>query len=111
MFYIHLTLNHGLVLKKVHGKIKFIQNAWLKLYIDTDLKKTKNVFEKYGKCKKTIEILNMSQQNEVEIFDIRTKLLYDKIFHRNFICNRNEKKKQKINMDKPVYLGLSVLES
>ena len=56
-------------------------------------------------------MLNMSQQNEEEIFDIRTKLLYDKIFHRNFICNRNEKKKQKINMDKPVYLGLSVLES
>ena len=52
MFYIHLTSNHGLVLKKVHRKIKFIQNAWLKLYIDTDLKKTKNVFEKYVKCKK-----------------------------------------------------------
>ena len=52
MFYIHLTLNQGLVLKKVHRKIKFIQNAWLKLYIDTDLKKTKNVFEKYVKCKK-----------------------------------------------------------
>ena len=75
MFYIHLTLNHGLVLKKVHRKIKFIQNAWLKLYIDTDLKKTKNVFEKYGKCKKTIEILNMSQQNEEEIFDIRNQIV------------------------------------
>ena len=75
MFYIHLTSNHGLVLKKVHRKIKFIQNAWLKLYIDTDLKKTKNVFEKYGKCKKTIEILNMSQQNEEEIFDIRNQIV------------------------------------
>ena len=50
---------------------------------------------KYGKCKKTIEMLNMSQQNEEEIFDIRTKLLYDKIFHRNFICNRNEKKNKR----------------
>ena len=75
MFYIHLTSNHGLVLKKVHRKIKFIENAWLKLYIDTDLKKTKNVFEKYGKCKKTIEILNMSQQNEEEIFDIRNQIV------------------------------------
>ena len=88
MFYIHLTSNHGLVLKKVHRKIKFIQNAWLKLYIDTDLKKTKNVFEKYGKCKKTIEILNMSQQNEEEIFDIRNQIVIRQNISQKFICNR-----------------------
>ena len=36
-------LNHGLVLKKVYGVIKFNQNAWLKPYIDmnTDLRKAK----------------------------------------------------------------------
>ena len=28
------ALNHGLVLKKVHGMIKFNQNTWLKPYID-----------------------------------------------------------------------------
>ena len=35
------ALNHGLVLKKVHIVIKFIQNTWLKTYIDmnTDLRK------------------------------------------------------------------------
>ena len=34
------ALNHGLVLKKVHGVIKFNQNAWLKPYIgvNTDLR-------------------------------------------------------------------------
>ena len=44
------TLNHGLVLKKVHGVIKFNQKAWLKPYVDinTELRKrTKNDFEKY----------------------------------------------------------------
>ena len=42
-------LNRGLVLKKVHRIIIFIQNAWLELYVDmnTDLrKKAKNDFKK-----------------------------------------------------------------
>ena len=44
------TLNHGLVLKKVHRVIKFNQNVWLKPYIDMsrDIRKQnmilKNIF-------------------------------------------------------------------
>ena len=35
------ALNHGPILKKVHGVIQFNQEAWLKLYIDmnTELRK------------------------------------------------------------------------
>ena len=43
------TLNHGLILKKVHGVIQFYQKAWLKPYIDMNTKlrkKAKNDFEK-----------------------------------------------------------------
>ena len=43
------TLNHGVILKKVHSVIQFNQDAWLKEYIDmnTELRKqTKNDFEK-----------------------------------------------------------------
>ena len=51
-YFIHIknlkqTLNHGLVLKKVHRLIKFNQNAWIKPYIDmnTDwIKKAKTDF-------------------------------------------------------------------
>ena len=32
------ALNHGLVLKNVHGMIKFNQKAWLKSYIDMNTK-------------------------------------------------------------------------
>ena len=45
-----LTLNHGLVLKKVHRVIKFNQNAQLKSYIDMNAvlrKKAKKDFEKF----------------------------------------------------------------
>ena len=32
------ALNHGLILKKVHGVIKFNPKAWLKSYIDMNTK-------------------------------------------------------------------------
>ena len=43
------ALNHGLILKKVHGVIEFRQEAWLKPYIDMNTKlrtQGKNEFEK-----------------------------------------------------------------
>ena len=44
-----------------------------------------------------------------ELFHIRIKLSYYKLFHRTVISNRNEKKTQTL-MDKPFYLGLSTLK-
>ena len=53
-FVIHIgnlkqALNHRLLLKKVHGVIKYYQNSWLKPYINVNAKlreKAKNNFEK-----------------------------------------------------------------
>ena len=42
------TLNHGLILKKVHKVVQFNQEAWLKPYINTNTKlrtEAKNDFE------------------------------------------------------------------
>ena len=38
------TLNHGLVLKKVHSIIKFKQKAWIKYYIDMNTDFCKRFF-------------------------------------------------------------------
>ena len=40
-----------------------------------------------------LKILNLSQQNEEELFSIKTKLSYRKVFHRKLIGNRNGKKR------------------
>ena len=48
MLFTEQALNHGLILKKVHGVIQFNQKAWLRPYINinTELKKATNEFEK-----------------------------------------------------------------
>ena len=38
------------------------------------------------------ETLNLSQQKEEELFSIRTKFSYYKVFHRKVMGNINEKK-------------------
>ena len=53
-----------------------------------------------------IEILNLSQQKEKEGIWCQNQII--KVFHRKFIGNRNEKKEMLAN--KPVHLGLSILE-
>ena len=118
------TLNHGLVLKKLHRIIKFKQKAWLKLYIDinTNLrKKAKNDFVKsvfqlnnnavFGKT-----IKNVRKQRDITIFTAqrrRRSYLVSSYHIPNFFTKNllaMEMKKTQIFMNKPVYLELSILE-
>ena len=117
------TLNHGIVLKKVHRVIKFNQNAWLKPYIDlnTDLrKKAKNDFEKdflmnnavFGK---TME--NVRKHRGIKLVTKerrRNYLASEPNYHTTMFFEENllatEMKKAEILMNKPVHLGLSILE-
>ena len=119
------ALNHGLKLKKIHRVIEFNQEAWLKPYIDmnTELRKlAKNGFEKdlfklmnnsvFGK---TME--NIRKHRDIKLVTTdkkRSKLVSEPNYHIINLISEDlsiiEMKKTKVKMNKPIYLGLSILE-
>ena len=119
------ALNHGLKLRKVHRAIEFNQEAWLKPYIDTNTelrKLARNDFEKdlfrlmnnsvFGK---TME--NIRRHRDIKLVTTdkkRSKLVSEPNYHTINLVSEDlsimEKKKAKVKMNKPIYLGLSILE-
>ena len=106
------TLDHGLILKKVHKVIQFDQKATLKEIIDINTefrKQAKSDFEKnffklmndsaFGKTienvRKYREIRLVTTKQKKKSFSIRTKLPYNKNVFRGFTSNRNEENKNK----------------
>ena len=118
------ALNHGLKLKKVHRIIEFNQEGWLKPYIDmsNELRTlSKNDFEKdffklmnnavFGK---TME--NIRKHRDIKLVTTdkrRSKLVSESNYHTmNYISEDLsiiEMNKTKVKMNKPMYLGLSIL--
>ena len=119
------ALNHGLKLKRIYRIIEFSQKAWLKPYIDmnTELRKlVKDDFEKdlfklinnavFGK---TME--NIRKHRDIKLVTTdkkRTKLVSEPNYHTmNYISEDlsiTEMNKTKVKMNKPMYLGLSILD-
>ena len=119
------ALSHGLKLKKIHRVIKFNQEAWLKPYIDmnTELRKVaKNDFEKnlfklmnnsvFGKT-----MANIRKHRDIKLLRTdkkRSKLVSEPKYHTINLISEDlsiiEMKKTKVEMNKPIYLGLSILE-
>ena len=119
------ALNHGLKLKKVHKVIEFNQEPWLKRYIDmnTELRrKASNDFEKnffklmnnavFGK---TMENVRKHRDIKLVKTDHKTnELVSEPNYHTMKLISEYlsiiEMKKVKVKMNKPIYLGLSILE-
>ena len=119
------VLDHSLKLIKVHQVIEFNQEAWLKeyIYFNTELrKKATNDFEKdffklmnnavFGK---TME--NVRKHRDMKLVKTdkkRSKLVSEPNYHTMKLIDDNlaiiEMKKVKIKMNKPIYLGLSILD-
>ena len=118
-------LKAGLKLKKIHRGIKFYESAFLKPYIDknTSLRtKAKNEFEKdffklmnnsvFGKTMENIRNrVNVKLVNSEEKFKKLTakpNFISRKIFNENLVSVHM--KKTSLTMNKPVYLGMCILD-
>ena len=119
------ALNHGLILKKVHRVIQFNQESWLKPYIDMNTilrKQAKHDIEKdffklmnndvFGK---TME--NLKKHRDIKLVTRdkrRNQLVSEPNYHTTKWFSEkllaNEMKQTKVKMNKPIYLGLSILE-
>ena len=119
------ALNHGMKLKKDHRVIECNQEAWLKPYTDmnTELRKlAKNDFEKdlfklmnnsvFGKAME-----NIRKHRDIKLVTTdkkRSKLASEPNYHTINLNSEDlsiiEMKKTKVKMNKPIYLGLSILE-
>ena len=118
-------LRLGMKLKKIHRGIKFIEAAFLKPYIDKNVilrTQAKNNFEKdffklmnnsvFGKTMENIRNrVNVKLVDTGEQFKkLTAKPNYEsrKIFNENLVSVHM--KKTSLTMNKPVYLGMSILD-
>ena len=119
------ALNHGLKLKKIHRVIEFNQKEWLKPYIDINtelMKAAKNDFEKdlfksinNSVFEKTME--NIRKHRDIKLVTTdkkRSKLVSEPNYHTINLISVDlsviEMKTTEVKMNKPIYLGLSILE-
>ena len=118
-------LKSGMKLKKIHRGIKFVESEWMKPYIEMNTKlraKAKNNFEKdfyklmnnsvFGKTMENIRNrVNVKLVNTVEK---ARKLIAKPNFRSRKIFNENlisvHMKKTSLLMNKPVYLGMCILD-
>ena len=118
-------LRLGMKLKKIHRGIRFVESEWMRLYINTNTNlraQAKNNFEKdffklmnnsvFGKTMENI-------RNRVDVKLVNTKEKFKKLvakpnFKSRKIFNENlisvHMKKTSLTMNKPVYLGMCILE-
>ena len=118
-------LKLGMKLKKIHRGIRFVESEWMRLYINTNTNlraQAKNNFEKdffklmnnsvFGKTMENI-------RNRVDVKLVNTEEKFKKLvakpnFKSRKIFNENlisvHMKKTSLTMNKPVYLGMCILE-
>ena len=120
-------IRHGMVVDKIHNIISFRQSRWLEKYINFNTQKrnkAKNDFEKdfykllnnafYGKTMENVrnrlKIKFIKKDDYREIIKQQSKLTFDGIHKSYDNCDSYTFKQNEVLMDKPIYLGFTVLE-
>ena len=115
----------GLKLTKIHRGVKFEESAWLKQYIDlnTELRaKANNEFEKdffklmnnsvFGKTmeniRKRVDIRLVNSEGKAKKLAAKPNYQHCNIFDENLVAIHM--KKTKLVFNKPVYLGMCILD-
>ena len=118
-------LANGWKLTKVHAILKFKQSAWMKLYIEFNIEKRmqatneadKNFFKLminsvYGKTmenmKKRMKIRIATNKEDLLKYASRPTFINHIIYAKNLVAIH--KKPQTIKLNKPIYVGCTVLE-
>ena len=127
LHYKNLTqcLDMGLKIKNIHRGIKFVESEWMKPYIDknTNLRaKAKNNFEKdfyklmnnsvFGKTMENIrnrvDVKLVNTEEKLRKLVAKPNFKGRKIFNENLVSVHM--KKTSLTMNKPVYLGMCILD-
>ena len=126
---LNFYIRHGTIVEKVHSVISFKQSRWLEIYIYISFitqkrNKANNDFEKdfykvlsnafYGKTMENVrnglKIKPTKKDDYKEIIKQQSKLTFNAIHKSYEICDIYTFKQNEVHMDKPIYLGFSVLE-
>ena len=120
-------IRHGMIVDKVHSIISFKQSRWLEKYISYNTEKrnkAKNDFEKdfykllnnafYGKTMENVrnrlKIKIVKKDDYRETIKQQSKLTFNGIHKSYENCDSYTHKQNEVLMDKPIYLGFTVLE-
>ena len=115
----------GMKLTRIHRGIKFVESEWLKPYIDKNTKlrtQAKNNFEKdffklmnnsvFGKTmeniRKRVDIKLVNNKEKARKLIAKPNFRHCKIFNENLVAIHM--KKTSLTMNKPVYLGMCILD-
>ena len=122
-----LYIRHGMKVDKVHEIISFKQSNWLKKYIYINTEKRNRAvyeFEKdfynllnnafYGKTMENVrnrsKIKFIKKHDYREIIKQQSKLTFNGIHKPYEKCDKYKFIQNEVRMDKPIYLGFTVLE-
>ena len=120
-------IRHGMVVERVHNIISFKQSRWLEKYISFNTQKRNqalNDFEKdfykllnnafYGKTMENVrnrlKIKFFKKDDYREIIKQQSKLTFNGIHKSYENCYSYTVRQNEVLMDKPIYLGFTVLE-